>query len=625
MTLPGSVLPGPFPIAARKTYGHVSDGMIASARELGLGDEHDGILRLADLGLDPDRRQRMPSRCSASTTPPSRSTSPPTAATRSPSAASPASTPTPRAPPSATRRTPSRLGTGRGLLRRPSTTTRPSAAASAPRLRHPRRPRRRPDRPTPAWMIARLKLAGIRSISLVVDITNYVMLELGQPMHGYDLDTRRGGIVVRRAHAGENITTLDDAGAHARRRRPAHHRRAGARRSRRRHGRRPHRDRQRHRRAHRGRELRPGLDRPHRPPPQAAERGIQALRARRRPARRRGRSARVVQLLDELAGGTADALGSTLLDTAQRPASPIACPGSSRADRRRVHRRRDRRSLLEIGAPVEQGDGGARRHAAELAPRPHDDTTSPRRSRASSATTASRPCFPSRLPAAASPATSVAARRRGPSRPTARPRSSAPFVSGATLRRRTRASRARAARPSAREPARRRAAAPCAPALPGLAEIARRNLSRGLTDLAIFETSARLPARRPTPARHRPTARRRAHPDRRRARRARRGLPRSRGTSRRSSSGNAIAKQPGRRPSPWDIADALGVARDRRRGPLESSSRRAGDRTRRSTPDAPRARSAARPFGFAGELLPALAAARTCRAWWQSSSSTSTR
>ncbi|HNP16306.1 MAG TPA: phenylalanine--tRNA ligase subunit beta, partial [Terrimesophilobacter sp.] len=52
VTLPGSVLPGPFPIAARKTYGHVSDGMIASARELGLGDEHDGILRLAELGLD---------------------------------------------------------------------------------------------------------------------------------------------------------------------------------------------------------------------------------------------------------------------------------------------------------------------------------------------------------------------------------------------------------------------------------------------------------------------------------------------------------------------------------------------------------------------------------------------
>ena len=66
-------------------------------------------------------------------------------------------------------------------------------------------------RPTPPWMVARLKLAGIRSISLLVDITNYVMLELGQPIHGYDFDALQGGIVVRRAVAGETIVTLDDS------------------------------------------------------------------------------------------------------------------------------------------------------------------------------------------------------------------------------------------------------------------------------------------------------------------------------------------------------------------------------------------------------------------------------
>jgi phenylalanyl-tRNA synthetase beta chain len=59
-------------------------------------------------------------------------------------------------------------------------------------------------------MVSRLRLAGIRSISLPVDISNYVMLELGQPTHCYDLDKLSGDIVVRRAVAGEKITTLDD-------------------------------------------------------------------------------------------------------------------------------------------------------------------------------------------------------------------------------------------------------------------------------------------------------------------------------------------------------------------------------------------------------------------------------
>jgi phenylalanyl-tRNA synthetase beta chain len=68
-----------------------------------------------------------------------------------------------------------------------------------------------PTRPSPPWLVSRLKLAGIRSISLVVDITNYVMIELGQPIHAYDLDKLTGGITVRRAQPGEKLTTLDDA------------------------------------------------------------------------------------------------------------------------------------------------------------------------------------------------------------------------------------------------------------------------------------------------------------------------------------------------------------------------------------------------------------------------------
>lgn len=64
---------------------------------------------------------------------------------------------------------------------------------------------------SPAWMRKRLALCGVRSISNIVDITNFVLLELGQPMHSFDLDTLSGGeIVVRRAEDGEKIQTLDE-------------------------------------------------------------------------------------------------------------------------------------------------------------------------------------------------------------------------------------------------------------------------------------------------------------------------------------------------------------------------------------------------------------------------------
>lgn len=209
VSLPGSVLPGPFPISARKTYGHVSDGMIASARELGLGEEHDGILRLAELELDPevgtdaiallglddvavevnvtpDRGYTLSLRGIAREY--ANSTG---AAFRDPASSL-------------------EIGVGEGF----SVTIDDQA---------PVRGRRGcdvfvtravrgidPTRPSPPWMVARLTLAGIRSISLAVDITNYVMLELGQPIHAYDLARLNGGITVRRARAGETLVTLDD-------------------------------------------------------------------------------------------------------------------------------------------------------------------------------------------------------------------------------------------------------------------------------------------------------------------------------------------------------------------------------------------------------------------------------
>jgi phenylalanyl-tRNA synthetase beta chain len=213
VTLPGSVLPGPFPIAARKTYGHVSDGMIASVKELGLGDEHDGILRLTELGLDPelgadaitllglddysveinvtpDRGYVLSMRGVA------REYSNSTGADFHDPALRPSLVELVEAPASGfivavDDRAPLRGQVGCSVFM-----TRVVRGID-------------PTRPTPSWMASRLRLAGIRSISLAVDITNYVMLELGQPIHGYDLDKLSDGITVRRAAAGETLVTLD--------------------------------------------------------------------------------------------------------------------------------------------------------------------------------------------------------------------------------------------------------------------------------------------------------------------------------------------------------------------------------------------------------------------------------
>ncbi|MEU1973615.1 phenylalanine--tRNA ligase subunit beta [Microbacterium sp. NPDC019599] len=211
VTLPGAVLPGPFPIAARKTYGHVSDGMIASARELGLGDEHSGILRLVELGIDapvgtdaiallglddiavdinvtPDRGYALSIRGVAREY--SHATG---AAFRDPGLRvwGELQQPTEGFPVAVQDEAPIRGRVG--------------ASEFAVRVVRDVDP----TKPTPAWMISRLALAGIRSLGVLIDITNYVMVELGQPIHGYDLDKLQGGITVRRAAAGEKLETLD--------------------------------------------------------------------------------------------------------------------------------------------------------------------------------------------------------------------------------------------------------------------------------------------------------------------------------------------------------------------------------------------------------------------------------
>src|SRR5690606_36886776 len=62
---------------------------------------------------------------------------------------------------------------------------------------------------TPVWMAERLRRSGIRPVNFLVDVTQYVMLELGQPMHAFDRDLLKGPVGVRRARKGEKLVLLD--------------------------------------------------------------------------------------------------------------------------------------------------------------------------------------------------------------------------------------------------------------------------------------------------------------------------------------------------------------------------------------------------------------------------------
>ncbi|MEU0336371.1 phenylalanine--tRNA ligase subunit beta [Streptomyces sp. NPDC006193] len=201
VVLPGAVLPGGFAISARKTYGKVSHGMICSADELGMGDdgshgiivlppEHEvgtdaiELLELVDEVLDiavtPDRGYCLSMRGVARET-----------------------------------------AIAYGLpLRDPALldVPAPNAYGYPVQVSDPfgcdRFTARTvsgldPEARSPIWLQRRLQKAGMRPISLAVDVTNYVMLELGQPLHAYDRGRVQGPIGVRRAEAGEKLTTLD--------------------------------------------------------------------------------------------------------------------------------------------------------------------------------------------------------------------------------------------------------------------------------------------------------------------------------------------------------------------------------------------------------------------------------
>ena len=206
--LPGSVLPGDFAIAARSTYGHISDGMLASAKELSLNDDHAGIIRLHEMGLDPKVGSSAIELLNLADTAAEINVTPDrgycfsirgVAREYAHATGAEFRDPTGNAQPE--------VAGGFDVAINDSEGIRGQVGCDRFVLRTVRGVDA--TKPTPPWMIARLKLAGMRSISLVVDITNYVMLELGQPIHAYDLDKLSGGILVRRASAGETLKTLD--------------------------------------------------------------------------------------------------------------------------------------------------------------------------------------------------------------------------------------------------------------------------------------------------------------------------------------------------------------------------------------------------------------------------------
>ncbi len=204
LALPGAQLPGGFEISAKKAYGRMSEGMICSAAELGIGEDHSGILVLSpdaplgedfvtyagladhvlDIAVNPDRGYALSIRGMARElatsydvvfSDPADTDLPPDVELVSPQVY-PASIEDPEA-------------CDRFVLRE---------------LRG-----FDPAAPSPLWLRVRLARAGMRSVSLAVDVTNYLMLELGQPLHAFDRDKLTGPIVVRLARPGERLETLD--------------------------------------------------------------------------------------------------------------------------------------------------------------------------------------------------------------------------------------------------------------------------------------------------------------------------------------------------------------------------------------------------------------------------------
>lgn len=198
---PGAVLPGGFEIGRRKIRGVQSNGMICSERELEIGDDAAGILVLdagAPVGTEFAEYVDLPDVVFDLSITPNR-----------PDAMS-------------------MMGIARELsayfgvpfsMVEPELPTVAGTPSTSVEIADPTGCLRFTGReirdveigPSPFWMRQRLRVAGVRAISNAVDVTNYVMLELGHPLHSFDADRIVGDhLIVRRAEAGEKMTTLDD-------------------------------------------------------------------------------------------------------------------------------------------------------------------------------------------------------------------------------------------------------------------------------------------------------------------------------------------------------------------------------------------------------------------------------
>ena len=209
VSLPGAVLPGGFAIAARETYDHISNGMLASAAELGLTAKSEGIITLDgehtpgedargvlglrdtvfDVNVTPDRGYALSARGLAR---------------EIASAFGLEYTDPAEAPAVAGVEVDKVASISEQLI---DVDLDPSTKAKRFGLRKVEGID--PAAPTPFWMQRELMLSGVRSVNAATDVTNYVMLLLGQPMHAFDADKIAGNLRVRNAEAGEQFETLD--------------------------------------------------------------------------------------------------------------------------------------------------------------------------------------------------------------------------------------------------------------------------------------------------------------------------------------------------------------------------------------------------------------------------------